>query len=73
MDDTGLMLSELSGYKIYAGSNAESLELVDEIWDHRGVAYDFYDLEGTVTVAVTAVDFNGVESGFSALATGSFL
>ncbi len=67
-DDSPLTLSELGGYKIYSGTNPNSLTLLVTLADSSLTSYRDENLSpATHYYAITAYDSDGVESVLSAV------
>lgn len=68
-DESPILLSEIGGYKIYAGPSESELRFVMNISDSSIHEFDL-DLDTKVShyIAVTCYDIYGVESGLSELA-----
>ncbi|MFC1750435.1 hypothetical protein ACFL2V_16685 [Pseudomonadota bacterium] len=65
-DESPLTISDIDSYKIYMGDSADSMTMVAEVLDPYVMNYELIDLSpGTHFFAITAVDTNGLESGYS--------
>jgi hypothetical protein len=65
-DGSFLDLSELSGYKIYAGPTDNNLELIADVEDAQATSYDLSDIDpGDYYFGVVAYDTNGLQSPIS--------
>ena len=65
-DGSPLPLSELAGFKVYAGTDPEALSLLADISDSSTTEYTVNDLEvGTHYYAVTAYNIYGLEGELS--------
>jgi hypothetical protein len=65
-DGSFLDLSELSGYKLYAGTTQNNLELIADIQDGEANSYDLTEFEpGDYYFGIIAYDANGLQSPVS--------
>lgn len=65
-DGSVLDLSELSGYKLYAGQQENTLELIVDIQDGQATSYDLSDFEpGDYYFGLVAYDSDGLKSPVS--------
>jgi len=71
-DNTSLALSEIGGYKLYMGSDINSLTQYAEINDPSQVKFVINELDaGTYYFAVTTYNQDGGESDFSTIVSKS--
>jgi hypothetical protein len=61
----GTPLTDLSGYRVYYGEQSREYSNSETISDPRAVRYDVEVLSGSYYFAMTALDGNGNESGYS--------
>ncbi|MES9853339.1 MAG: hypothetical protein ABW170_16095 [Candidatus Thiodiazotropha sp. L084R] len=65
-DDSFLDLSELGGYKLYAGTQENILELIVDIQDGQATSYDLSSFEpGDYYFGIVAYDSDGLQSQVS--------
>lgn len=65
-DNTGILLSEIAGYKIYYGSSQDFYSGSVDINDRSTAGYTFRNFSaGTYYFVITTLDTNGQESPFS--------
>jgi hypothetical protein len=65
-DGSVLDLSELAGYKLYAGQQENTLELIVDIQDGQATSYDLSDFEpGDYYFGLVAYDSDGMKSPVS--------
>ncbi|MEN8130806.1 MAG: fibronectin type III domain-containing protein [Pseudomonadota bacterium] len=73
-DGETLTLSELEGYRIYYGTESDDLIPLVDLNDSSITSYSITDLRpGIYYFAVTAYDYEGLESGFSEIASKEIL
>ncbi|MET0089302.1 MAG: hypothetical protein ABW068_04645 [Candidatus Thiodiazotropha sp.] len=66
VDQSPLDMSEISGYKIYAGPSSTNLELIAEIDDSQAESYDLSGLEpGEYYFGIVIYDIFGLHSQIS--------
>jgi hypothetical protein len=65
-DGSFLDLSELEGFKVYAGPTSNNLELIADVQDSNATTYDLSSLEpGEYYFGIVAYDSNGLQSPIS--------
>lgn len=68
MDETDLPIGDIASYRIYQGSDAANLSMLDTVTDSTVTTYTVNNLStGTHFFAVTIVDTNGTESAYSSI------
>ncbi|MET0026714.1 MAG: hypothetical protein ABW101_03690 [Candidatus Thiodiazotropha sp.] len=66
VDQSPLDMSEISGYKIYAGPSSTNLELIAEIDDSQAESYDLSGIEpGEYYFGIVIYDIYGLHSQIS--------
>jgi hypothetical protein len=73
-DGEPLDLSELEGYRVYVGTDSENLVPIVDLNDSSITTHSITDLTpGTYYLAVTAYDYDGLESGLSTIVSKQIL